>query len=364
MNAEKKTGSLIVTKAADVGIDVAAIKKLMEARGIDTEKISPEVAASRFFRVVASTEDVDGIGDVVKCDGWDLETWLSNPAMFADHKQTLEGTVARGLQAFIDTTAKSLVIDGFFLPPELDRSGLAEFVMGLYQSGLAKGLSIGAVPVKCHYATKADGELYGPDVRRVWDKSRLLETSFVGIPMNSQALVAHVAKSVSEGSMSRDMVSAVAETAGEWSICAKAALYAVKSAEPPASVVPDPPEPPAPVVPIVDPEVKAMLQAMQEQIATQGHAIKRMSVKADVVHATPEEIQTAIEYIGMAVEILAKLLPEPEDDNDPPPPSEEDAAATIVDGDKCDKSAQQFQLLAEAVQKHHPELTTKETTNG
>jgi hypothetical protein len=107
-----------------------------------------------------------------------------------------------------------------------------------------------------------------------------------------------------------------------------------------------------------------MLQAMQEQIATQGHAIKRMSVKADVVHATPEEIQTAIEYIGMAVEILAKLLPEPEDDNDPPPPSEEDAAATIVDGDKCDKSAQQFQLLAEAVQKHHPELTTKETTNG
>lgn len=348
MNAEKKTGSLIVTKAADAGLDVAAIKSLMEARGIDTEKISPEVAASRFFRVVASTEDVDGSGDVVKCDGWDLETWLSNPAMFADHNQTLEGTVARGLQAFVDTSAKALIIDGFFLPPELDRSGLAEFVMGLYQSGLAKGLSIGAVPVKCHYATKADGELYGPDVRRVWDKSRLLETSFVGIPMNSRALAAHVAKSVSEGTMSRDMVSNVAEGDSDWSICAKAALYAVKSAEPPPGV-PPPPEPPAPVAPIADPEVKAMLQAMQEQIASQGRQIKKMAIKSDVVHATAEEITTAIEYLGAAVEILSKLLPEPEDDDDSNPPTQDDAAATIMDGDKCDKSAPQFQRLVAVV---------------
>jgi len=356
MNQVKKTGAMIITKAADVGLDVAAIKALMEARGIDTEKIAPEVAASRFFRMIASTEDVDGIGDVVKCDGWDFSTWLENPALFADHKQTLEGTVARGLQAYVDTNQKCAIVDGFFLPPELDRSGLAEFVMGLYQAGLAKGVSIGAIPTKYHWATKADEAAYGPDVRRVWEKSKLLEVSFVGIPMNSHAIVARVAKSVSEGSMSSGMVSAVAEMEGEFGILAKAALYTIKAANPPEPPPPPPPADPAPapIVAALSPELKAMFEGMQAQLADQGRAIKRMGVKSgDVVHATAEDLQRALEYLGEAVAIIAGLMPEPEEPEDLPPTQDD---AVVVDTDKCDKSALQLQQLVAAVKSNHPEL--------
>ena len=356
MTMQKKTGSLIITKAADAGLDVAAVKALMEARGIDTEKIAPEVAASRFFRMIASTEDVDGIGDVVKSDGWDLSTWLENPSIFADHKQGLDGTAARGLQAFVDTNQKCLVIDGFFTPPELDLYGLAEFVMGLYQAGLAKGVSIGAIPTKYHWATKADETAYGPDVRRVWEKSKLLEVSFVGIPMNSHAIVARVAKSVLEGSMSSAMVSTVAEMEGEFGILAKAALWTVKAANPPEPPTPPRVEPPTTVVvnQSVPDEVKSMFEQMQAQLADQGRAIKRMGAKSgDVVHATAEDLQRALEYLGEAVAIIAGLMPEPEEQEDPPPTQDD---AVVVDADKCDKSALQLQQLVEAVKNNHPEL--------
>lgn len=355
MSMEKKTGSLIVTKATDVGIDVAAIKSLMEARGIDTTIIAPEVAAARFCRLVISTEDVDGIGDVVKSDGWDFSAWLENPALFADHDQTLLHTVARGLQAFVDTSAKTAIVDAFFLPPELDKTGLAEFVMGLYQSGFAKGVSIGAIPIQVHYAGKADADKYGPDVRRIWDKAKLLEVSFVGIPMNSQALVARVAKSMAEGLIDAALVTRIGDSdAGEWSVLAKAALYAVKSANPTVPAVT-----PVPTTVVVNQafpsELKAMFEGMRDQIEAQGRAIKKMATKSDdVVHVTASDLQRAIEYIGEAVAILAELLPE-EEPNDDPPPTQDDAIQ--IEPDKC-KSAPQYQRLVETVFPTNP--TTKE----
>lgn len=349
---EKKTGALIANKAADFGLDVAAIKTLMEARGIDTEKIPPEVAASRYFRIVASTEDVDGIGDVVKSDGWDFSDWLTNPALFADHRQDLEHTVARGLQAFVDTNQKCAVVDGFFLPPELDRSGLAEFVMGLYQAGLAKGVSIGAIPTKSRWATKEDAKTYGDGARRIWEKQKLLEVSFVGIPMNSHALIARVAKSVTEGAMSSDLLSGVASTESEFGTLAKAALYVVKSANPPEPPPPPPPAP-APVVAVLPPEIKELMDGMQAQLDAQAKALKRMALKTEeVAHITASDLTQALELIGAAVEILAGAMPEDEPDEDPPPTQDD---AVQVDSDS-QKSALQLQQLVAAVQNQHPEL--------
>ena len=355
---ERKTGALIVTKAADVGLDVAAIKGLMEARGIDTNIIAPEVAAERFFRMVASTEDVDHGGDVVKAEGWDFSTWLENPALFADHKQTLEGTVARGLQAFVDTTQKCAVVDGFFLPPELDKSGLAEFVRGLYAAGMAKGVSIGAIPVKSRWATKADTDAYGEGVRRVWDKTKLLEVSFVGIPMNSQAMVARVAKSVVDGSLSADLVEGVAGTEGEFGTMAKAALYVVKSANPPAKE----PDPPAPAVTNITnvvempPEVKALLETMQSQIEEQGRALKRMNAATkseDVAHVSVLRIERVLELLSAAVDELAEVLPQAKNDTEDPPTQDDAVQVDACKNHKSEDDAPQLQRLAEVVGKYH-----------
>lgn len=349
---EKKTGALIVNKAAEFGIDVAAIKALMEARGIDTEKIPPEVAASRYFRIVASTEDVDGIGDVVKSDGWDFSDWLTNPALFADHRQDLEHTVARGLQAFVDTNQKCAVVDGFFLPPEHDRSGLAEFVMGLYQAGLAKGVSIGAIPTKTRWATNEDTKTYGEGARRIWEKAKLLEVSFVGIPMNSHALIARVAKSVSDGAMSSDFLSGVASTEGEFGTLAKAALYVVKAANPPAQEQVKAPEP-APIVAALPPEIKGLMEGMQAQLDAQAKTLKRMALKTEeVAHITTSDLTRALELIGAAVEILAGALPE-EEEEESETPTQEDAIQVETESQK---SSPELQRLLDAVRTQHPEL--------
>lgn len=352
---EFKSGNLVVTKAADAGLDTNAIKALMIARGIDPKEITPEEVAERFVRLVASTEDVDGIGDVVKAGGWDFTTWLTNPAMFADHKQTLEHTIARGLQAYVDTATKTAIIDAFFVPERYDKFGIAEFCYQLYKSGLAKGVSVGAVPTELHWATKADVDQYGDKVRRVWDKSELLELSFVGIPMNANAQVSVVAKAMAEKKISSEMFDRMATCdSAPWSMFAKAAMYERKSFETP--------EPsPAPVTNVVNqvaPEIKAMIDSMAKTLSEQAAQVqsltaaaadqkkanavilKRLELKDDgeIIHITSADLQEAMSYIAAAAEILGARLPKLDDDDSDPSHTEDDAV-DLGDVDNCNSTA-------------------------
>lgn len=338
-NAMKKiAGSIVATKAADVGLDLDAIKSLMEARGIDTNEITPETAASRFVRFIASTEDVDGIGDVVKHDSWDLTDWLTNPAMFVDHDQKVLCMIARGLQAFVDTSAKALVVDCFFLPASHDHSGVAEACYKLVRAGLAKDCSIGAVPMKAHYATKEDVNAYGPDVRRVWDKSLLKELSLVGIGMNSGAKVAAVAKSFDDAVIDEKDLALLSENeCGEWSTIAKAALYAVQTKRR-GVVLEAGPELAAPVSPTLvalEQKFNELNAAMGESIATQKKmnsilAKKMQETKADnVIHLTIADAETLLTYLASAAEIISGAMPESDDEDEDEDLITQDEAADV-----------------------------------
>jgi len=343
---EFKNGNLIVTKAADAGLDTNALKALMVARGIDPKEITPEEVAERFVRLVASTEDVDGIGDVVKSSGWDFTKWLNNPAMFADHRQVLDHTVARGLQAYVDTATKTAIIDAFFVPERYDKFGIAEFCYQLYKAGLAKGVSIGAVPTDWHWATKEDKALYGEKASRIWEKTELFELSFVGIPMNASAQVSVVAKAMAEKKIDSAMFDRMAACdSAPWSMFAKAAMFERKSFEAPAA-------PPATTVasPLA-PEVKTMIDAMAQSMSTQAAQIKALTDSAaeqrkanaailkrlemkdsdGVVHVMVSDIQSAMSYLAAAAEIFSAALPKLDDD-DGPSHTEEDAVDLCDDG--------------------------------
>ena len=359
---EFKSGNLIVTKAADVGLDTNAIKALMIARGIDPKEITPDEVAERFVRLVASTEDVDGIGDVVKAGGWDFTTWLTNPALFSDHRHTLDHTVARGLQAYVDTATKTAVIDAFFVPERFDKFGIAEFCHQLYKAGLAKGVSVGAVPTEMHWATKADVDLFGDKVRRVWDKSELLEVSFVGIPMNSSALVGSVAKAMADKTFDGEIFERMATSdSAPWAMFAKAAMYERKSFEAPPVVAPAPEmvQGAAPMLPVVAPEIKEMIDSMAkglseqaaliqsltasaaEQKASSAAIMKRLELKddSDVLHISSADLQEAMAYLAAAAEILGARLPKPADDDNNEPSHTEDDAVNVGEIDECNGGA-------------------------
>jgi hypothetical protein len=359
-NMEFKSGNLIVTKASDAGLDTNAIKALMIARGIDPKEITPEEVAERFVRLVASTEDVDGIGDVVKSNGWDFTTWLTNPAMFADHRQTLDHTIARGLQAYVDTATKTAVIDAFFVPERYDKFGIAEFCYQLYKSGLAKGVSVGAVPTEMHWATKADVDLYGDKVRRIWDKSQLLELSFVGIPMNASALVGVVAKSLAEKKIDSEMFDRMATCdSAPWSMFAKAAMYERKSFEVPVVAPVVDPSPVEPVVPVLAPEIKSMIDAMAKTLSEQATLVQSLTTSAaeqkkantailkrlemkddgDILHISSADLQSALSYLAAAAEILGTRLPPLGDDPDDDPSHTEADAVNLGKVDDCNGTA-------------------------
>jgi len=343
---ETKTARVIATKASDAGLDLKQIEALMIARGIDPNEISPEVVASRFIRVKASDETVDGIGDVVRYDAWDLDAWLNNPALFMDHKQERPHTTARGLQAFVDTTDKGLYIDAFFLPQQLDKFGLGEFTYQMYKSGCAKDVSIGAIPAQSHRATQSDVTAFGPSVRRVWDKAILKEVSFVGIGMNDAAKITAIAKSANSNEIDIAVLENVADGEyGDWTIAAKAALMTVKAMrtlEPTPAPVPEPASV-TNIVNQVDPEIKSMLLGMSQRLAAQEQTQKQLmrqlrtksEVKDDQITISLSDLETVLTYIGSAVEILGALMPAREDDVDDLI-TEDDAAPVITDGDKCD----------------------------
>jgi HK97 family phage prohead protease len=185
--------------AMKVAPDVEAIGSLLAARGID---VDPAVAASRYVRYIASEESTDTMGDVILASAWDVREWLDNPAMFADHSNRTGSVVARGLNAQI--IGKQLVVDAFFLPPELDPTkGTAETLYKMVNAGILTDCSVGFFPKAKGYrwATDADRATYGKECGMIYTGVALKELSVVGVGAHPSAKVEAVAKGLRDGSL-------------------------------------------------------------------------------------------------------------------------------------------------------------------
>lgn len=206
--------------------NVDRIAQLLEARGYaDTD---PEMAASRFVRYIASEEKCDSVGDVIKAGGWDVDDWHKNPAMFADHDHSVSAKIAQGLQAFVD--GKRLVVDCFYLPPDVAPNGLAEACYKMVRAGYLPDCSVGPIPTEYHYADASDKTAYGEDAWRVWDKTILKELSAVGIGALNSAKVDRVAKGLKDGSLNDDDLKALQESGSEHLVgLVERALFRVKA---------------------------------------------------------------------------------------------------------------------------------------
>lgn len=125
----------------------------------------------RTFRVVASSEDVDRAGEVIKADGWDYENFMKNPVIIANHIYKIENIVGKATN--IQVKDNKLLIEWVFS----EVNPLWKLLADLYDEWMVKTVSVGFIPKQRQ-----------EDNRRIITSAELLELSFVAVPCNPNAL--------------------------------------------------------------------------------------------------------------------------------------------------------------------------------
>lgn len=198
-----------IGKSIQATPDLAAIEQLLAARGVSG--VTPQQAADRFVRYVANEESVDTMNDIILASAWDVDEWLANASMFADHRKLMEMKVGYGLNAGIQ--GKQLIVDGFFLPDSVAPSPLAGAIWKMVKSGVNPDCSVGFWPKVegYHWASDADRQKYGKELTGcVYTSVWLKELSPCGVGAHPSAKVEAVAKALHAGTFNADEIKAFA----------------------------------------------------------------------------------------------------------------------------------------------------------
>lgn len=148
------------------------------------------------FQVVASTGDVDRMGDTINPEGWFLTNFRKNPVMLWGHDSSIPA-VARAEKVWVED--KKLMVNGVFAPTQF-----AQELRMLVENGFLSTVSVGFLPLKLNekgnidiegkmYSRMTEDEIkksvYDNEYGMKFDKQELLEVSWVNVPALPQALV-------------------------------------------------------------------------------------------------------------------------------------------------------------------------------
>ncbi len=152
-------------------------------------KASIEPKKEGTFRVVASTGEVDRMGDKINPEGWVIANYKKNPVMLWGHNPSLP-PVARAEKVWIE--GGKLMIEGSWAP-----TPFAQELRVLEENGFLNTVSVGFMPlafddkVEGKYRRMTEKELksiYEQD-GIIFEKQELLEVSWVCVPALPTALV-------------------------------------------------------------------------------------------------------------------------------------------------------------------------------
>ena len=124
------------------------------------------------FIAIISTAKEDRHGEVVTVEGWDIKEFKKNPVLLWAHDH-YQPAIGHATKIWIEGTGKraKLMIEGIIN----DATELSRSVKQLVQSGVIRTMSVG------FRALEMDDNKFV--------KQELLETSFVNVPANSDALI-------------------------------------------------------------------------------------------------------------------------------------------------------------------------------
>lgn len=64
------------------------------------------------FRVVATDETKDRDGDIITLDGWDIENYLNNPVILANHEYEIEMIIGKATKIYAENN--QIIVEGIF----------------------------------------------------------------------------------------------------------------------------------------------------------------------------------------------------------------------------------------------------------
>lgn len=124
-----------------------------------------------YFKVIASSEDLDRSGEIIKLDGWDDSNYIKNPVILANHSYKVEDIVWKMTKIYKE--GKNLIVEWIFT----EKTEMWKMCKELYNAWFLKTVSV-------WFIVKQRLE----ENRKIIEKAELLEVSFVAIPCNPNAV--------------------------------------------------------------------------------------------------------------------------------------------------------------------------------
>ena len=122
------------------------------------------------FKVVASDETIDRAGEVIKVSWWELDNFMKNPVIIANHVYKVENIIWKATKVY--TEDYKLVVEWVFATTDL-----AQDVRKLYDGWFIKTVSVWFIPLERDQSQP-----------NIITRAELLEVSFVPVPCNPNAL--------------------------------------------------------------------------------------------------------------------------------------------------------------------------------
>lgn len=142
-----------------------------------------DLKSKRQIRVIAASGRADRVGDIVKIDGIEYESYMKNPVILWAHDHY---ALPVGKAVNVENNKGKLVMTIQFATAE--EYAFADTVYRMVLGGYLNGVSIGARVKEAEYIKDEDGHIVG----RKFTSLELLELSVVPIPADSKALVTAV----------------------------------------------------------------------------------------------------------------------------------------------------------------------------
>lgn len=146
-------------------------KKLQE----ELEKIINTVDLKQIdwdtFKVIATNASVDRDWEIISLDGWDIENYLKNPVIIANHSYIIQNLIWKATKIYSD--GQNVIVEWVFSKT----NPLGILARDLYNEWILKAVSV-------WFIVKQRDE----ENRDIILKKELLELSFVAVPCNPEAI--------------------------------------------------------------------------------------------------------------------------------------------------------------------------------
>lgn len=153
-----------------------------------------EATSDKGIMAKITTDSIDRDGEVLVPQGMNAKEFEDNPILFWNHDYAIPVGNVSALDRGDNEVYGTLTFAQ--RPEDMKGEFFPEVAEALVKQGVVKGVSVGFVPEDggVRSATGKDRAKYGKNVKRIYNRWKLLEVSIAPLPANQDALIEAVGK--------------------------------------------------------------------------------------------------------------------------------------------------------------------------